>query len=165
MTQLLAGAMILRRAAAVAGAAALVVLMRPVAANAFVTASLSVPATAAKAPLPLEPSIPAAVWSPGAIPPAGGFADLTTRAAAPHRTDVWMFYDAKNLYVAFHAEQQGTPIVATQSTNDVGFGTDDFVGVGIDTSGNGSQVYYFETTPRGVRYEQASENSRYRPQW
>ncbi len=132
---------------------------------AFVTASYSIPAPLAKAPPPLDASIPAASWSPGAIPAAGGFQDLTTRAPAPHRTNVWMMYDAKNLYVAFHAEQQGTPIVATQSTNDVGFGTDDFVGVGIDTSGNGSQAYFFETTPKGVRYEQASENARYRPQW
>jgi hypothetical protein len=52
-----------------------------------------------------------------------------------------------------------------QSTNDVGFGTDDFVGAGIDTSGNGSEVYYFETTPAGVRYQAASENARYKPQW
>ena len=147
-----------------AGAVALLALT-PAAASAFTTANLSLPAAAAKAPLPLDPSIPAAAWSAGAIPPGTGFEDLTTRAPAPHRTDVWMMYDAKNLYVAFHAEQQGTPIVATQSTNDVGFGTDDFVGVGIDTSGNGSQVYYFETTPKGIRYEQASENARYRPHW
>ena len=76
-----------------------------------------------------------------------------------------MLYDNTNLYVAFHAEQRGTPITATQTTNDVGFGTDDFVGVGIDTSGAGSNIYFFETTPRGVRYEQASENVRYRPLW
>jgi hypothetical protein len=76
-----------------------------------------------------------------------------------------MLYDAQNLYVAFHCEQRGTPIVAGQTTNDVGFGLDDFVGVGLDTSGVGTQAYYFETTPRGVRYEQANENSRYRPVW
>jgi hypothetical protein len=67
--------------------------------------------------------------------------------------------------VGFIAEQAGTPIVATQTTNDVGFGTDDFVGIGLDTSGAGSQAYFFETTPRSVRYEQASENARYRPRW
>jgi hypothetical protein len=76
-----------------------------------------------------------------------------------------MLYDAQNLYVAFKCEQRGTPIVAGQTTNEVGFGLDDFVGVGIDTSGVGTQTYYFETTPRGVRYEQANENSRYRPIW
>ena len=29
----------------------------------------------------------------------------------------------------------------------------------------GHDAYYFETTPRGVRYEQANENVRYRPRW
>lgn len=125
-------------------------------------ASQSFPAVRAASPLPLDPSIPPA-WQPGLMP--GTFEDLTTRTPAPHATQVWMLYDARNLYIAFRAEQRGTPIVATQTTNDVGFGTDDFVGVGIDPSGNGNQVYYFETTPRGVRYEQASENVRYRPVW
>jgi len=35
----------------------------------------------------------------------------------------------------------------------------------VDRSGNASQVYFFETTPRGVRYQQATENARYRPDW
>jgi hypothetical protein len=42
---------------------------------------------------------------------------------------------------------------------------DDFVGARFDTSGNGSEVYYFEATPAGVRYQAASENARYKPQW
>jgi hypothetical protein len=134
-------------------------------AHASVQATVQVPAARAAAPLPLDPAIPAAVWQPGAIPESGGFEDLTTRTIAPHPTQVWMLYDSTNLYVAFHAEQHGTPITATQTTNDVGFGTDDFVGVGIDTSGAGSNIYFFETTPRGVRYEQANENARYRPLW
>lgn len=134
-------------------------------AQASVVATLQLPAAKAPAPPPLDPSIPAAAWQAGAIPESGGFEDLTTRTLAPHATQVWMMYDARNLYVAFRAEQRGTPITATQTTNDVGFGNDDFVGVGLDTSGAGSNVYYFETTPRGVRYEQASENARYRPVW
>ncbi|MBV9268066.1 MAG: hypothetical protein JO061_18000, partial [Acidobacteriaceae bacterium] len=73
--------------------------------------------------------------------------------------------DGKNVYVRFECDQKNVPVTALQSTNNVGFGTDDFVGVGIDTSGNGSQVYYFETTPAGVRYQAASENARYLPQW
>jgi hypothetical protein len=134
-------------------------------AQASVVATLQLPAAAAPAPPPLDPSIPAAAWQAGAIPESGGFEDLTTRTIAPHATQVWMMYDARNLYVAFRAEQRGTPITATQTTNDVGFGIDDFVGVELDTSGSGSNVYFFETTPRGVRYEQASENARYRPVW
>jgi hypothetical protein len=80
-------------------------------------------------------------------------------------TRAYVLYDAKNVYVRFECDQKNVPIIALQSTNNVGFGTDDFVGVGIDTSGNGSQAYYFETTPAGVRYQAASENARYIPQW
>ena len=64
-----------------------------------------------------------------------------------------MLYDDHFLYVGFKAAQNPRSIAASQTTNDVGFGIDDFVGIGIDTSGAGSQAYYFETTPRGVRYE------------
>lgn len=123
------------------------------------------PAARAAAPLPAHPAITAPGWAAGALAPPGGWIDLTTRAAAPLGTRVWMLYDEHNLYVAFRCEQRGTPITATQSTNGIGFGSDDFAGVGIDTSGNGSLGYFFETTPRGVRYQQAEENVRYRPQW
>ncbi len=141
------------------------ILLAAAPAEASVQATLQLPAVVAPSPPPLDPSIPAAAWQPGAIPEAGGFEDLTTRTIAPHATQVWMMYDSRNLYVAFRCEQRGAPITATQTTNDVGFGNDDFVGVGLDTSGAGSNVYFFETTPRGVRYEQASENARYRPVW
>jgi hypothetical protein len=57
------------------------------------------------------------------------------------------------------------PITATQTTNNVGFGLDDFVGIGVDPSGNGAQMYYFEVTPRAIRYQQSSESSRYNPPW
>jgi hypothetical protein len=124
-----------------------------------------IPAVRAAHALPLDPSLKDPEWRSGAIPVEGGFEDLTTRALAPHSTQVWMLYDDRNLYVAIRAEQRGTPIVAGQTTNDVGFGVDDFVGVGVDTSGVGTQSYYFETTPRGVRYEQASENARFHPAW
>lgn len=104
-------------------------------------------------------------WARGEITGStASFEDLTTRSAAPFKTVAYVLYDARNLYVAFDI-QQTNPITANQTTNNVGFGLDDFVGIGIDTSGNGSTVYYFETTPRGTRYQQASENSRYNPVW
>ena len=53
---------------------------------------------------------------------------MTTRGNAPDVTTAYFLYDDKNLYVAFVAPQKA-PIVATQTTNDVGFGTDDFVAV------------------------------------
>ncbi|HKW11888.1 MAG TPA: hypothetical protein VJO33_16000, partial [Gemmatimonadaceae bacterium] len=105
-------------------------------------------------------------WSRGIITDGTRpFEDITTRSAAPLGTAAYVLYDERNLYVAFKAQQPGVPIVANQTTNNVGFGLDDFIGVGIDTSGNGSTVYYFETTPRGTRYQQASESTRYSPLW
>ncbi|MDE2573142.1 MAG: hypothetical protein KGM44_11580 [bacterium] len=93
------------------------------------------------------------------------FADLTTRGPAPLTTTAALQLDEHSISVRFRAEQGGVPITATQTTNNVGFGVDDYVGVGIDTSGNGTQVYYFEISPRGVRYQQSSESSRFDPPW
>jgi hypothetical protein len=147
-------------------AAALFVLCGgPERASAAVATSTTVPAARAVHPLPLDASLRDPAWAAGAIPAPGGFQNLTTRHAGALETSVWLLYDEQNLYVAFRCEQRGTPIVATQTTDDVGFGLDDFVGVGIDASGVGTQAYYFEVTARGVHYEQANENSRYQPRW
>ncbi len=113
----------------------------------------------------LDPSLRDPAWATGRVPNHGPWMDVTTIAPAPLATHVFLLYDNRNLYVAFQVEQQGVPITATQTTNDIGFGTDDFVGIGIDTSGAGSEDYYFETTPRGTRYEQANANIRFRPHW
>jgi hypothetical protein len=105
-------------------------------------------------------------WRRGIITDgARSFEDVTTRTVAPLGTAAYVLYDARNLYVAFRVQQRSVAITANQTTNNVGFGLDDFVGIGIDTSGNGSTVYYFETTPRGTRYQQASESTRYSPVW
>lgn len=90
---------------------------------------------------------------------------MTKRAAAQFSTSVYLLYDDRNLYVGFRAQQPGVPISSSQTTNNVGFGLDDFVGAAVDTSGAGKQVYFFETTPRGIRYQQSSENTRYNPRW
>ena len=95
---------------------------------------------------------------------ATGFFNLTTRRPAKLETTAYLLYDDQNLYVAFRAQQSGVAIHASQTTNQIGFGQDDAVGIGIDTSA-GAQVYFFEATPRGVRYQQASESSRYDPPW
>ncbi|HVR45342.1 MAG TPA: hypothetical protein VMT95_01685 [Candidatus Binatia bacterium] len=124
--------------------------------------------TVARAPHPLalDPTLTDPAWAAGKIPDgAGPWINVTTRSPATLATTAYLLYDDKNLYVGFKAEQTGVPIVAAQTTNDVGFGLDDFVGVGLDTSGTGSDAYFFETTPRGVRYEQANENVRFRARW
>lgn len=96
---------------------------------------------------------------------ADGFQNVTTHSAGALATTAYLMYGNDDLYVAFHCEQSTVAVTAEQTTNNVGFGLDDYVAVGIDPSGNGSQVYYFFATPRGVRYQQASESSRYQPAW
>jgi hypothetical protein len=133
--------------------------------GASTTASDTIPIVRTARPLPLDPGHADPGWQAGRIDLSPAFADLTTRRAAPVATEVYLLYDDRTLYVAFHAAQPGIPIVAGQTTNGVGFGIDDFVGIGIDPGGSGTQVYYFETTPHGTRYQQASENARYAPAW
>ncbi len=135
-------------------------------ASASVGQTFSFTAARAARPLPLDPTLANPGWVAGLVPTGNGaWENVTTRSPSRFATTVYLLYDDKNLYVAFKADQPGVPIVASQTTNDAGFGLDDFVGIGVDTSGTGSQVYYFETTPRGVRYEQANENTRFRPRW
>lgn len=134
------------------------------AARSAVPASFSFRIVKAPHPLALDPSLSDPAWQAGKID-ATVWQNVTTRTAAADPTTMYLLYDDKNLYVGFVAAQPSAPIVATQTTNDVGFGTDDFVAIGIDTSGAGSQSYFFETTPRGVRYQQASENARFQPTW
>lgn len=130
----------------------------------LVAAAVLFQAARAPHPLTLDPSLADPAWKLGAIAP-DGFWNVTKRSPAVLKTNVYLLYDDRDLYVAFHVEQAGVPIVRTQSTNNVGFGTDDFVGIGLDTSAAGNEVYLFETTPDGVRYQQASENARYNPRW
>ena len=104
-------------------------------------------------------------WQTGMVPEIGNWENVTTRQPTSEAPQVSVLYDDTNVYVGFVVPQSSEPIVATQTANDVGFGVDDFVAVGIDTSGNGAQAYLFETTPRGIRYQQATEDVRYRPDW
>jgi hypothetical protein len=134
--------------------------------RAAVSQTFSFTVARAPHPLALDPALADPAWATGEVPNGNGpWENVTTRSPARFATTAYLLYDDKNLYVGFKADQPGVPIVASQTTNDVGFGIDDFVGIGLDTSGSGSQLFYFETTPRGVRYEQANENSRFRPRW
>ncbi len=155
---------IMRRALVVISSTVLALAGFASRAQAAVPATFSFPAVRAPHAMELDPRLSDPAWQAGKVPSASPWMDVTTRRDAPDQTTVYMLYDDRNLYVGFVAPQKA-PITATQTTNDVGFGTDDFVAAGFDPSGDGTQAYLFETTPRGVRYQQATENVRYRPEW
>jgi hypothetical protein len=137
----------------------------PLQAPAAVSASFSFPVVRAPHRLAPDPALSDPAWSAGAVPNNGAWMNISKLVAATQPTQAYVLYDDRYLYVAFRVTQKGAPITATQGTNDVGFGIDDFVGIGVDTSDAGTDDYYFETTPRGTQYEQANENSRYQPHW
>ncbi len=134
----------------------------PCGAAATTNASATFPARYVDAPPPLSLDFAVEPWA--SAPPIEGFETLTTHTPSKYATIARVLFDAKNIYVAIVCEQPGVPITATQTTNNVGFGLDDFAGIGIDTTGNG-QDYFFMTTPQGVRYQQSSESARYMPAW
>jgi hypothetical protein len=136
----------------------------PAGARAAVPQTFNFPIARAPHALALDPSLRDPAWQTGLVP-GGTWENITTRSAAQQQTQAYVLYDDHNLYVAFQVQQSGIPITASQGTNDIGFGIDDFVGIGVDPSGAGTQAYYFETTPLGTRYESANENVRYRPTW
>jgi hypothetical protein len=116
----------------------------------------------ADSPLPLDPALADPRWSQGAL--TGPLTDLGTKAPAAVSTAVSLWYDNTALYVGVKAEQK-TPVVATQATDDIGYGSDDFVAVELDVTGSGQRTYMFAVTPRGTRYAFAAESSRYKPDW
>jgi hypothetical protein len=116
----------------------------------------------AERPFTLDPTLSDSRW--GSALAVRRMTDLGTRLESPSETETAVFYDDRNLYVGFKLKQSAA-VTATQGTNNIGFGIDDFVGIGIDPVGNAERSYWFETTPRGTRYQQASESARFLPEW
>ena len=133
------------------------------AAPAATNARGSFPAIRAATPPALDARLADPVWKTALV--ATDLMGVTTHAPSRVETRFSLLYDDANLYVGIVAEQRGFPITATQTANNVGFGVDDYAGIGIDPTGNGQQVYFFETTPLGTRYQQATESARYAPPW
>jgi hypothetical protein len=98
------------------------------------------------------------------IAPIGLGWDLHLTRPARERTNVYVTADQKYLYVAFDAKQSG-PVVASQRTNDVGYGSDDQVEVLLWPSGSSGFAYTFVANPIGTRYEFSSENASFAPRW
>jgi hypothetical protein len=93
------------------------------------------------------------------------FEDFTTRKRPSEATEAYLIFGPDTVYCAFVSHQSSASITANQTVNSVGLGLDDYVGLMFDTSGNGTNQYFFEATPGGVRYQQASESTRYNPTW
>ncbi|MBV8369876.1 MAG: hypothetical protein JO036_13260 [Candidatus Eremiobacteraeota bacterium] len=120
-------------------------------------------AVRAEKPPPLDPALTDPAWEKAVV--ATGMQTITTQRPSAFGARFMLLYDDANLYVGMRLQQSGAAVTATQTANDVGFGLDDFAGVGIDPTANGGQVYFFITTPLGTRYQQSTESARFAPPW
>ena len=93
------------------------------------------------------------------------FTDLNRRAEAARQTSAHLLYDRSFVYVKFTCAQPDITITASQPTNNVGFGVDDYVAVDLDTTNSGNLIYSFYATPLGTRYQTSTESSRFNPSW
>lgn len=120
---------------------------------------------AVKAPTapPLDASLSSPVWSTALK--VAMTENFMNRQPVKSASAMYLLYDDKNLYVGFHVQQSGVPITATQTVDHAGVMADDHVTLELDTSGNGSRVYTFRSSPRGVHDEASTENARYAPDW
>ena len=76
-------------------------------------------------PSELDPALADLRWSEGAL--TGPLFDLASKAPAGVGTAASFWFTDRAPYAGVRAEQK-TPLVATQATDDEGYGTDDFVG-------------------------------------
>jgi len=72
---------------------------------------------------------------------------------SPHRTDVWITYDDRNLYFAFHCfDNEPEKIRTTISRRDNIF-SDDWVGLSLDSNGTGQTAYHLMVNPSGIQMD------------
>lgn len=98
------------------------------------------------------------------VRPISGFVQMEPRAGDPatERTDVWLLYDDRNLYVTFKAwESEPSRLVANElrrDSNNIRQG--DSVGFSFDTYLDRRNAFQFETNPLGARSDGQSTNER-----
>jgi hypothetical protein len=81
----------------------------------------------------------------------GGKADL--------RTDVWIAYDDRNIYFAFHCfDSEPDKIRTTISRRDNAF-NDDWIAMSLDSAGTGQTAYHLFVNPSGIQMDALNTTS------
>ncbi|HEY8297281.1 MAG TPA: hypothetical protein VIG32_04570 [Candidatus Baltobacteraceae bacterium] len=147
----------------------------------ILTALLAIVTTGAASAAALESATPAAIAVPRVASAPPTIADISDPAwqKAAHVTMDWdllahgrareattayVCSDGTFLYVAFDARQSES-VVATQHTNNAGYGADDDVQIVLWPGGANGFQYQFVANPIGTHYQFSSENTAYEPKW
>ncbi|GAB5520729.1 MAG: DUF5916 domain-containing protein [Rhodothermales bacterium] len=78
-------------------------------------------------------------------------------AKPPIGVEAWMTYDDKNLYIAYVIEDDPSEIRANLSDRDQ-IWQDDYVGIILDTNGDGQQTYFIASNALGIQGDTRSLN-------
>ncbi|MGC4082212.1 MAG: DUF5916 domain-containing protein [Vicinamibacterales bacterium] len=128
----------------------------------------TVRATRIDTPMRIDGRLDEAVY--GTVNPASGFIQMEPRAGEPatEKTDVWVFYDDTNVYVAFKAwESDPARVVVNEMRRDSGnIRQGDSIEFGFDTFRDRRNAILFEANSLGGRTDIQSTNERqFNPDW
>ena len=121
-------------------------------------ATFEVHAVAATTPIEVDGRLDEAVWHEAT--PVGNFVQAEPDEGLPatEATQVWVAYDAENLYVAAYCSDQPGGIVTNDVRKDFGKEQQDVFEVILDTFGDRRNGYVFATNPAGARADEQVTN-------
>ena len=150
------------------GAALAASLAMPSPAGAQSPSRLEIRAARAPAPFRIDGKLDEAPY--GSVAPIADFIQMEPNGGQPasEKTEVWVFFDTDNVYVAMKAwESRPDLMVANEmrrDSNNIRMG--DCVGFSLDTFHDGRNAYQFEVNPLGARTDGQSANERqYNSDW
>ena len=119
-------------------------------------------------PMRIDGKLDEAVYS--SVHPASGFIQMEPRAGQPasEKTEVWVFYDDDNVYVAFKAweSEPGRRIANEMRRDSNSIRQGDSIEFSFDTFRDRRNAILFEANPLGGRTDAQSANERqYNPDW
>jgi hypothetical protein len=71
----------------------------------------------------------------------------------PQRTNVWVTYDDNYFYFAFKCDDPDPSGIKTSISRRDNFGSDDWVGLSLDSLGNGQLSYHMMVNPSGIQLD------------
>ena len=71
----------------------------------------------------------------------------------PHRTQAWVAYDDNYLYFAFKCDDPEPARIKTSISRRDNFGSDDWVGLSLDSLGTGQLSYHMMVNPNGIQLD------------
>ncbi|MBI3403294.1 MAG: carbohydrate binding family 9 domain-containing protein [Acidobacteria bacterium] len=129
---------------------------------------MTIRATRLTSPLRIDGQLGERVYTD--VEPISDFIQMEPSGGQPasEKTDVWVFFDERNVYVTIRAwESRPDLMVANEmrrDSNNIRMG--DSVGFSLDTFHDGRNAYQFEVNPLGARTDGQSANERqYNSDW